>query len=174
MLQFRLPLALFAALSLGGCYYSWYGDLRVQHNASILSNSVDDYQLPPQPVDRVATFTMHVRDLPSWGWYPSALHVIVDNQTTAWKMQMSPKEGNGLSLRLSLRTVEGRELWAKTYELSAMHADGSYGRNGKGIVLYPLFHDIPEDLPELRSYDVVLEVLKPSVHAGDQVVVGSL
>ena len=58
MPQFRLPFALFAALILGGCYYSWYGDLRVQHNADMLANSVDEYQLPPQPVDRPAIFTM--------------------------------------------------------------------------------------------------------------------
>jgi len=152
---------LFAVLGTG-CLAHRYGDATLQERTDLVSITPDRLSLKPVPLDRAATYTLRVRDLP-FAIYPTHLRVPL-TPTEAELKSNAPWERT--KLRVELRAPDGRTFFSN--EVALVEAERGRSPGTYHQLIFQLRQPdarpwrAPANLPHFTSYDAVVTVLAPS------------
>ena len=151
-----------AAMVLSGCLTHHYGDARLRERTDAFSITPDRFYLKPIPLDRMATHTLHVRELP-FPIYPTHLSVAITPVVAEMKGGFPWEE---LKLRIEFRSTSGETFFSKEISLvDALrgHSPETYHQlELKFREPEPQSWRAPKNMPHHTSYDVIVTVLQPS------------
>jgi hypothetical protein len=145
-----------------GCVVHHYGDARLRQNSDFASITPDRFSLKPVPLDRAATLTLHVRDLP-FPIYPTHLSIPITPAEAELKERLPWQSAR---MRIALRATNGEVFFEKEVSL----AEAEQGRTpGTYHQLQLQFRPPdrrswrgPENMPHYTSYDAIVTVIEPS------------
>jgi hypothetical protein len=152
----------FVALLNSSCTTHRFGDARIQNNRDLAGVISDRFYLKPVPIDRAATHTLQVRNLPL-AMYPT--HLLLRLTPTEAEMKRNvPWENARLSIEF--RAMDGRAFFSKEIALS----EGQRGLSpGTSHQLELQFRPAerrawraPENMARYTDYNVVVTVTEPS------------
>ena len=157
-----LSVAAVVAVFSAGCLSHRYGDARLQKNSDLVSITADPLSLKSVPLDRAATHTLHVKDLP-FVIYPTHARISLTPAEAELKESFpwSP-----VQLRVELRTPEGRTFFSNQVSFAKAERGRSPGtyHQVEVQVRQPSSRPWrpPEDMPHFTTYDAVVTVIQPS------------
>jgi hypothetical protein len=154
--------ALVVSLACAGCLRHRFGDARLQSNSDAVGITKDRLLLPPVPLDRPATHTLQVRNLPL-AIYPT--HILVPlTPTDAERRDNFPWAQ--ARVRVEFRTLAGQTFFSNQVALASAERGRSPGTYHQLTIPFrqPELRSWREStsLPRHTSYDVVVTVLEPS------------
>src|SRR5688572_19518133 len=121
--SFHAVTLLSIALCLSGCIVHRYGDAKLQRNADAISVTTDRLYLQPVPLDRAATHTRKVRNLP-FPIYPT--HLFIPIVPTEAELKRNYPWANA-QLRIEFRAADGKPFFSREVALSSAEPGRSPG-----------------------------------------------
>lgn len=153
-----------------------HGDARLRDNKNVVFVVMDELVFPRIPVGQASTHRYRVRALPQ-AIYPDSFHLEVPVEEASATRNDQP--WRQCLIRASLTTPEGVPFFTRTLDLSKdWNGDASAGRNSRRRSLRLVFtggnFGRTSPLPRHLSYDLVIQVLRPSSRATDSLRVEAL
>ena len=157
------------ALLYAGCTTHRYGDARIQNNRDFASVVGDRFYLKPIPIDRVATHTLQVRNLPL-PMYPTRLMLPLTPTEAEMKRDLPWENAR---LLIEFRAPNGQTFFSKEIALQDAQRGLSPGTSHQVTLSFRPGERhawrAPENMPHYTDYDVIVTVIEPSKNKNHRV-----
>lgn len=147
-----------------------HGDAKLYEQKNFILKLVDPLIFPQMPIGHVANYRYKVTSLPQT-IYPSGFYLEVPNgEDDRWEHN---QPWRACRIRASLSKTDGERFFTRTIDFSKdWNGNSAPGRNGKYRRIFLFFTDYDlrgtTKLPKHLSYNVEIEVLRPSLRTSDK------